>query len=130
MVSRCAKYGYTCPAMQRLLFELGGHLVRLSANICQLHRPNTIPIFCAAVCRDYRLRTYIGIAFKFLYCALVHPLVQHAFHLFKCILRDCASICHNPKRHRRFPFGNGWLNIGIFIKYKPIALIKSDASAG
>ena len=51
------KYGYTCPAMQRLVFEVGGHLVRLSANICQLHRPNTIPIFCAAVCRDYRLRT-------------------------------------------------------------------------
>ena len=34
--------------------------VRLSANICQLHRPNTIPIFCAAVCRDYRLRTCSG----------------------------------------------------------------------
>ena len=44
--------------MQRLVFEGGGHLVRLSANICQLHRPNTIPIFCAAVCRDYRLRTF------------------------------------------------------------------------
>ena len=44
--------------MQRLVFEVGGHLVRLSANICQLHRPNTIPIFCAAVCRDYRLRTF------------------------------------------------------------------------
>ena len=53
--------------MQRLVFEVGGHLVRLSANICQLHRPNTIPIFCAAVCRDYRLRTYIGIALKFLF---------------------------------------------------------------
>ena len=50
--------------MQRLVFEVGGHLVRLSANICQLHRPNTIPIFCAAVCRDYRLRTFIAIAFK------------------------------------------------------------------
>ena len=61
------KYGYTCPAMQRLVFEVGGHLVRLSANICQLHRPNTIPIFCAAVCRDYRLRTYIAIAFKLLF---------------------------------------------------------------
>ena len=53
--------------MQRLVFEVGGHLVRLSANICQLHRPNTIPIFCAAVCRDYRLRTFIAIAFKFLF---------------------------------------------------------------
>ena len=61
------KYGYTCPAMQRLVFEGGGRRVRLSANICQLHRPNTIPIFCAAVCRDYRLRTYIGIALKFLF---------------------------------------------------------------
>ena len=60
------KYGYTCPAMQRLVFEVGGHLVRLSANICQLHRPNTIPIFCAAVCRDYRLRTFIGFNPKFL----------------------------------------------------------------
>ena len=38
----------------------GGRFVRLSANICRLHRPNTIPIFCAAVCRDYRLRTCSG----------------------------------------------------------------------
>ena len=53
--------------MQRLVFEVGGHLVRLSANICQLHRPNTIPIFCAAVCRDYRLRTFIGFNPKFLF---------------------------------------------------------------
>ena len=72
------KYGYTCPAMQRLVFEVGGHLVQLSANICQLHRPNTIPIFCVAVCRDYRLRTYIGIALKFLsafkyFCIRVLP---------------------------------------------------------
>ena len=44
--------------MQRLVFEVGGHLVRLSANGCQLHRPNTIPIFCAAVCRDNRLLLY------------------------------------------------------------------------
>ena len=49
------------------MFEVGGHLVRLSANICQLHRPNTIPIFCAAVCRDYRLRTFIGFNPKFLF---------------------------------------------------------------
>ena len=59
--------GITCPAMQRPVCEGGGRFVRLSANICQLHRPNTIPIFCAAVCRDYRLRTFIGIAFKFLF---------------------------------------------------------------
>ena len=52
--------------MQRLVFEGGGRRVRLSANSCQLHRPNTIPIFCAALCRDYRFRTYIGIALKFL----------------------------------------------------------------
>ena len=31
------------------------------------------PYFCAAVCRDYRLRTYIGIAFKFLYLPKLHP---------------------------------------------------------
>ena len=56
--------------MQRLVFEESGHLVRLSANICQLHRPNTIPIFCTAVCRDYRLRTFIAIAFKLLFVLL------------------------------------------------------------
>ena len=56
--------------MQRLVFEGGGRRVRLSANSCQLHRPNTIPIFCAAVCRDYRLRTYIDIALKFLLCGI------------------------------------------------------------
>ena len=80
------KYGYTCPAMQRLVFEEGGHLVRLSANICQLHRPNTIPIFCAAVCRDYRLRTYIGIALKFL--------LQHMCPQLFCALRGQVSRCH------------------------------------
>ena len=69
------KYGYTCPAMQRLVFEGGGHLVRLSANICQLHRPNTISIFCAAVCRNNRLRTYIGITFKLLFpCKKFHKM--------------------------------------------------------
>ena len=70
--------------MQRLVFEVGGHLVRLSANICQLHRPNTIPIFCAAVCRDYRLRTFIAIAFKFLCLRLLN--------LYDCCLlhRDAA----------------------------------------
>ena len=77
-IPRSRNMGITCPAMQRLVFEGGGHLVRLSANICQLHRPNTIPIFCAAVCRDYRLRTYIDIAFKFLsafkyFCIRVLP---------------------------------------------------------
>ena len=56
--------------MQRLVFEGGGRRVRLSANSCQLHRPNTIPIFCAAVCRDYRLRTFIAIAFKLLFVLL------------------------------------------------------------
>ena len=65
-MSRGLGDGYTCPAMQRLVFEGGGRFVRLSANTCQLHRPNTIPIFCAAVCRDYRLRTFIGFNPKFL----------------------------------------------------------------
>ena len=78
-IPRSRNMGITCPAMQRPVFEGGGRWVRLSANICQLHRPNTIPIFCAAVCRDYRLRTYIGIAFKFLlssfryFCVRVFP---------------------------------------------------------
>ena len=56
-IPRSINMGVTCPAMQRPVFEEGGRQVRLSANNCQLHRPNTIPIFCAAVCRDYRLRT-------------------------------------------------------------------------
>ena len=59
-IPRSINVGITCPAMQRPVFEGGGRQVRLSANSCQLHRPNTIPIFCAAVCRDYRLRTFIG----------------------------------------------------------------------
>ena len=37
-----------CPAMWRLTFSGGGHLVRLSANGCQPHRPNTALLFCAA----------------------------------------------------------------------------------
>ena len=37
-----------CPAMWRLTFSGGGWLVRLSANGCQPHRPNTALIFCTA----------------------------------------------------------------------------------
>ena len=65
-ILRSINIGAMCTAMQRLTFSGGGRLVRLSANACQLHRPNTIPIFCAVVCRDYRLRTYIGFDSKFL----------------------------------------------------------------
>ena len=66
-IPRSRNMDITCPAMQRPVFEGGGRWVRLSANGCQLHRPNTIPIFCAAVYRDYRLRTFIAIAFKLVY---------------------------------------------------------------
>ena len=59
-IPRSRNMGIMCPAMQRPVFEGGGRFVRLSANGGQLHRPNTIPIFCAAVCRDYRLRTFIS----------------------------------------------------------------------
>ena len=48
----------TCPAMWRLTFSGGGHLVRLSANGCQPHRPNTALIFCAAGYHPSLLRTF------------------------------------------------------------------------
>ena len=48
----------TCPAMWRLTFSGGGHLVRLSANGCQPHRPNTALLFCAAGYRPGLLRTF------------------------------------------------------------------------
>ena len=48
----------TCPAMWRLTFSGGGHLVRLSANGCQPHRPNTALIFCAAGYHLGLLRTF------------------------------------------------------------------------
>ena len=48
----------TCPAMWRLTFSGGGHLVRLSANGCQPHRPNTALIFCAAGYHPGLLRTF------------------------------------------------------------------------
>ena len=39
------------------------------------YRPNTISIFCAAVCRNNRLRTYIGITFKLLFpCKKFHKM--------------------------------------------------------
>ena len=47
-----------CPAMWRLPFSGGGHLVRLSANGCQPHRPNTALIFCAAGYHPGLLRTF------------------------------------------------------------------------
>ena len=64
--------------------RIGGHLVRLSANICQLHRPNTIPIFCAAVCRDYRLRTFIGFNPKLLLY------YQYLFFFLRCLVSQYA----------------------------------------
>ena len=48
----------TCPAMWRLTFSGGGHLVRLSANGCQPHRPNTALIFCTARYHPVLLRTF------------------------------------------------------------------------
>ena len=61
----------TCPAMWRLTFSGGGQLVRLSANGCQPHRPNTALLFCAAGYHPGLLRTYIGIASKcLLFCCL------------------------------------------------------------
>ena len=47
-----------CPAMWRLTFSGGGHLVRLSANGCQPHRPNTALLFCEAGYRSGLLRTF------------------------------------------------------------------------
>ena len=47
-----------CPAMWRLTFSGGGQLVRLSANGCQPHRPNTALIFCAAGYHPGLLRTF------------------------------------------------------------------------
>ena len=48
----------TCPAMWRLTFSGGGRSVRLSANGCQPHRPNTALLFCAAGCHPGLLRTF------------------------------------------------------------------------
>lgn len=128
MVSRCAKYrcvviicsrantveagypgiprsinmGITCPAMQRLVFEGDGRKVRLSANACQLHRPNTIPIFCAVVCRDYRLRTFITFTSKFLFPQLPNLLPQLLRALYHSIKRAVLVQVHhkNPDWHR------------------------------
>ena len=47
-----------CPAMWRLTFSGGGRSVRLSANGCQPHRPNTALIFCAAGYHPGLLRTF------------------------------------------------------------------------
>ncbi len=47
-----------CPAMWRLTFSGGGRSVRLSANGCQPHRPNTALLFCAAGYRPGLLRTF------------------------------------------------------------------------
>ena len=47
-----------CPAMWRLTFSGDGRSVRLSANGCQPHRPNTALLFCAAGYRSSLLRTF------------------------------------------------------------------------
>ena len=56
-ILRSINISATCPAMWRLTFSGGGHLVRLSANGCQPHRPNTALLFCAAGYRPGLLRT-------------------------------------------------------------------------
>ena len=57
-ILRSINISATCPAMWRLTFSGGGHLVRLSANGCQPHRPNTALIFCAAGYHPGLLRTF------------------------------------------------------------------------
>ena len=47
-----------CPAMWRLTFSGGGRSVRLSANGCQPHRPNTALLFFAAGYHPGLLRTF------------------------------------------------------------------------
>ena len=57
-ILRSINISATCPAMWRLTFSGGGHFVRLSANGCQPHRPNTALLFCAAGHRPGLLRTF------------------------------------------------------------------------
>ena len=57
-ILRSINISATCPAMWRLTFSGGGQLVRLSANGCQPHRPNTALIFCAAGYHPGLLRTF------------------------------------------------------------------------
>ena len=57
-IPRSINISATCPAMWRLTFSGGGHLVRLSANGCQPHRPNTALLFCAAGYHPGLLRTF------------------------------------------------------------------------
>ena len=84
-IPRSINMGITCPAMQRPVFEGGGRFVRLSANACQLHRPNTIPIFCIAGCRDYRLRTFYGfVPILLFFCSVHHYALHDAEHCKRC----------------------------------------------
>ena len=57
-ILRSINISATCPAMWRLTFSGGGQLVRLSANGCQPHRPNTALIFCAVGYHPGLLRTF------------------------------------------------------------------------
>ena len=102
----------TCPAMWRLTFSGGGHLVRLSANICQLHRPNTIPIFCAAVCRDYRLRTFIGFNPKFLNGHDSKDYTKQQHHQADKVVRRDAEF------HVVFQLGSGQANCQVSSRYQ------------
>ena len=72
-----------CTAMQRPVFEGDGRSVRLSANACQLHRPNTIPIFCAVGYRIGRLRTFLYLVELVLSYDLVEFLVVQ--QLIECV---------------------------------------------
>ena len=57
-IPRSINKSATCPAMWRQPFSGGGHFVRLSANGCQPHRPNTALLFCAAGYHPGLLRTF------------------------------------------------------------------------
>ena len=71
----------TCPAMWRLTFSGGGRSVRLSANSCQPHRPNTALLFCAAEYHPGLLQTFREYSLKIFTAAESKSLVYRSYHL-------------------------------------------------
>ena len=75
--------------MWRLTFSGGGQLVRLSANGCQPHRPNTALIFCAAGYHPGLLRTFRDYSSNFYLQQNIFEYKQHRQHIHQ----RCDLLC-------------------------------------
>ena len=91
----------TCPAMWRLTFSGGGRSVRLSANGCQPHRPNTALIFCVAGYHLGLLRTFHEYSLNFYIRTELFCVPSTFARCFRALSGDSFRTAANSSQSRR-----------------------------